>query len=224
MKSVRKLVLLMFGLFLFSVGLLLAIHSRLGSSPWDTFQIGLANRTGLTLGRISQLVGAAIILVDIAIKEVPGKATVLNMYFVGYFVDLLEKYSVIRDGHSLLGRVAMLLCGMFVVSWGTFFYINAGWGAGPRDSLMLGLSRLFSMKVWKARTIIEVSVAAVGFALGAKLGVGTVMLALLTGPAVQMAYRIGKVDPSGIVHKTLVDDYKTFLVRGKESYHESGLR
>jgi uncharacterized membrane protein YczE len=148
---------------------------------------------------------------------VPGKATVLNMYFVGYFVDLIEKYSLIPNVDSLLGKVVMLLCGIFVVSWGTFFYINAGWGAGPRDSLMLGLSRLFSTKDWKARTALEVCVAMAGLALGARLGVGTVMLAVLVGPGVQIAYRIAGVDPANVTHKTFVDDYRAIAALGKRS-------
>jgi uncharacterized membrane protein YczE len=215
MKSFLKLVGLMFGLFLFSVGLLLAIHSRLGAAPWDTFQVGLAGITGLSLGRVSQLIGAAIIIIDIAIKQVPGRGTVLNMYFVGYFIDLIEKYSLIPDIESLFGRTVMLLCGIFVVSWGTFFYVNAGWGAGPRDSLMLGLSRLFSTKVWKARTAIEICVALAGLALGARLGVGTVILAVLVGPAVQLAYRIGGIDPATVTHKTFVDDYRALVALSK---------
>jgi uncharacterized membrane protein YczE len=204
--------------------LLLAIHSRLGASPWDTFQVGLAGKTGLTLGRVSQIVGAVIIIIDVAIGQVPGKATVLNMYFVGYFVDLIEKYSLIPNVDSLLGKVVMLLCGIFVVSWGTFFYINAGWGAGPRDSLMLGLSRLFSTKVWKARTALEVCVAMAGLALGARLGVGTVMLAVLVGPGVQIAYRIAGVDENGEGAKSLEYALQvTPIIKGYKVYRNNVL-
>jgi uncharacterized membrane protein YczE len=223
MKTVSKLVLLMMGLFSCSAGLLLAIHSQLGSSPWDTFQIGLAMRTGLTLGRVSQIVGAVIILIDIAIGQAPGKGTMLNMYFVGFFIDLIENHSLIPDGQSLFGKIIMLLLGILAVSWGTFFYVNAGWGAGPRDGLMLGLSKLFSTEVWKARTAIEVCVAAAGLALGARLGVGTVILAVLVGPAVQIAYRIGGVDPKAITHKSLLDDYRAIVALGKRSSRSTGL-
>ncbi len=216
-EPIRKLVRLMFGLFLCSAGLLSALHSRLGASPWDTFQVGLASRTGLSLGRVSQIVGAAIILIDIAIGQVPGRGTVLNMYFVGYFIDLIERHSLIPDVQSLFGRIGMLLCGIFLVSWGTFLYISAGWGAGPRDSLMLGLSRLFSTEVWKARTVLEVCVATAGLVLGAKLGVGTVMLAVLVGPGVQIAYRIGGVDPATITHRSLVDDWRALIALSKKS-------
>ncbi|MGE5580573.1 MAG: YczE/YyaS/YitT family protein [Bacillota bacterium] len=217
MDFAKKFALLMFGLFLFGVGILLAIHSQLGASPWDTFHVGIANRTPLSLGQVSQILGVVIILIDIAMKQMPGRATILNMYFVGYFVDLLEGHSLIPNVQNLFGKVVMLLLGIVAVGWGTFFYLNAGWGAGPRDGLMLGLSRLLSTKVWKARTAIEVCVALAGLALGAKLGLGTVAVALLVGPAVQIAYRIGGIDPKAIVHRTLADDYRALVSRTRHS-------
>ena len=44
-------------------------------------------------------------------------------------------------------------------------YIGAGLGPGPRDGLFTGLAQR-GIKVSRARTIVEVSVLVVGFALG----------------------------------------------------------
>lgn len=221
----RKLILLMFGLFLFSIGILLTIHSQLGAAPWDTFQIGFVNHTGLTLGQVSQIVGATIILVNIVMKEVPGWATILNMYFIGYFIDLIEVFWLIPTARGLLGKIVMLMAGIIIMSWGTYFYINTGWGAGPRDGLMLGLSRRLSINVGKARTVIEISVAAAGFALGAKPGIGTILFALLIGPAVQITYRLGGKDPKTVKHRTLVDDYNALVsLRKRPASVEKTLR
>lgn len=207
-KFIKKFILLMFGLFLFSIGILLTIHSQLGAPPWDTLQIGIVRHTGLTLGQVSQIVGMLIIFVNIALKEIPGWSTILNAYFIGYFIDLIERFSLIPNVQGLLGKIMMLLAGIIIISWGTFFYINTGWGAGPRDGLMLGLSKCLSTKVWKARTAIEISVATAGFILGVMPGVGTIAYALLIGPAVQITYRIGRKDPKAVKHRTLLDDYK----------------
>lgn len=217
MKSLTKLVLLMFGLFLCSVGILLAIHSGLGVSPWDSFHLGIAKHSGLKLGQVSQAVGVAIIVIDILMRQVPGRGTVLNMYFVGYFIDLIEGYSLIPGVQSMFGKVVMLLLGILLMGWGTFLYLNAGWGAGPRDGLMLGLSRLFSTRVGTARTVIEACVAALGLALGVKLGIGTLVTVLFVGPAVQLAYRIGGKDPKAVVHRTLVDDYRALVSMRRKS-------
>ena len=211
---VKKFALLMFGLFLYSVGILLTIHAHLGTAPWDTFQIGLSVHTGLTLGRVSQVVGVIIIGLNIVLKELPGWGTILNMYFIGYFIDLIERLAIIPNPQGWWGKLVMLLMGIIVTGWATFFYMDAGWGAGPRDGLMLGLSKRFSTKVWKARTAVEVVVAGAGYALGGRLGLGTVLYAWLIGPAIQIVYQIVGKDPKSLRHRTLQDNYQALLAYG----------
>lgn len=87
---------------------------------------------------------------------------------------------------------------------------------------MLGLSKRFRTEVWKARTGIEVCVATAGFFLGVKVGVGTVVLALLVGPAVQLAYRIVGKDPKA-KHRTLVDDYNLLVLLRKRNASDIGI-
>ncbi len=219
-STFKKFIVLMFGLFLCSVGILLTVHSRLGAAPWESFQLGLAATTRLTLGQASQLVGATIIIIDIVIKQIPGFGTLLNMYFIGYFIDMIEKIVMIPLVENLYARVLMLLVGVLLSSWGTYFYLDAGWGAGPRDGLMLGLSKRLSTKVWKTRMAIEVCVVIAGCVLGSMPGVGTILVAILIGPAVQFAYSINKKDPKGIKHRTLVDNYHLFAsFKNKSSFN-----
>lgn len=205
MASLKKFTMLMAGLFLLSVGLLLTIHADLGAAPWQILELGITKHTGLRLGQISQIVGITIILMNILLKEAPGLSTVFNMYFVGFFIDLIESWSLIPSADTFWAKIGLLVCGIFLLSWGSFFYLNAGWGAGPRDGLMLGLSKRFSVEVWKTRTALEVSVATIGFLLGVRPGVGTVILALSLGAAVQLVYRVGGKDLKSIDHRTLLD-------------------
>lgn len=207
LNTVKKAALLFLGFFLYSTGLLFLIHANLGPAPWEVFQLGVVNHTSLTLGQVSQIVGLVIIIIDLFLKEIPGWATLANMYFMGFFIDLIQKYNFIPNASGMIGSILMTAAGILIVGWATFFYINTGWGAGPRDGLMLGLARVLSTEVWKARTGIEVSVVIAGMILGTYPGLGTVAFALLIGPAVQLAYRIGKKDPKAVKHRTLVDDY-----------------
>lgn len=214
-NNVKKIISLIFGLFLFSIGILLTVHANIGAAPWDTFQLGLAGRTGLTFGQVSQIVGLAIIIINIALKEIPGWGTIANMYFIGLFLDILESHSLIPQASGWISGIIMMIVGTMVIGWGTFFYMNAGLGAGPRDGLMLGLARVLSTEVWKARTAIESAVLIGGMLLGRYPGVGTLAFAVLVGPSVELAYRIGKKDPKAVQHRTLLDDYK-FLKGSKE--------
>jgi uncharacterized membrane protein YczE len=67
---------------------------------------------------------------------------------------------------------------------GSGLYIGAGLGPGPRDGIMLGLSRR-GISVRVARTVIEATVLVAGWLLGGTIGVGTVAFMLTIGPMVQ---------------------------------------
>ncbi|HBY08385.1 MAG TPA: hypothetical protein DEH22_11560, partial [Chloroflexi bacterium] len=68
-------------------------------------------------------------------------------------------------------------------------------GAGPRDSLMLAVKRISGWSLRRARGTIEIVVVLVGWLLGGPLGFGTVIFALVIGPAVQWGFKIFKVEP-----------------------------
>ncbi|NLM94244.1 MAG: membrane protein [Firmicutes bacterium] len=201
------------GLFLFSLGLFLTIQANLGVSPWDAFHLGVVNHSSLTIGRVSQLTGLSLIILCTLLKEKPGWGTLANMYFVGLFLDLLNGAGVIPQARDLWVGLAMLLGGTGLIGWGSFFYLNAGLGSGPRDGLMMALNRILGIEIWKARMAIEVSALVVGRLLGGPVGLGTAITAFCIGPSVQLAYAIAKREPSAISHRTLADDYRALKAR-----------
>ena len=90
---------------------------------------------------------------------------------------------VVPVPHGLFLRAGTLALAIVLNGLATACYIGTGPGPGPRDGLMTGLAaRGHSIRV--VRTGIEVSVLAVGFALGGSVGFGTVAYALAIGPIV----------------------------------------
>ncbi len=213
MNLIKRYLLLYLGLFLYSIGILLTIHANLGASPWDVFHLGLSNMIGLTIGEASQGVGLVLIILNYFFKVGLGWGTLFNMYFIGLFIDIIEKHGLIIDANSLAAKIIMLLSGIIIMGWATYFYMNSALGIGPRDGLMIGLSRKLSTKVWKVRTAIEVCVAVIGYLFGGPIGIGTIVSALLIGPSIQLAYAIGGKDPKGIMHRTIADDFKAIFSR-----------
>jgi uncharacterized membrane protein YczE len=64
-------------------------------------------------------------------------------------------------------------------------YIGTHLGPGPRDGLMTGLAARTGRSLRSVRIVIELSVLAIGFALGGVVGLGTVLYAVAIGPLVQ---------------------------------------
>jgi uncharacterized membrane protein YczE len=167
------------GLVLYGVSSSLLVLAGLGLDPWNVFHQGLARHSSLAIGTWAILVGIAVLLLWIPLRQRPGIGTVSNVILVGLTMDLVLGH--VHAPHAMAARVACLVCGVFLNGVATGAYIGAGLGPGPRDGLMTGLAaRGHSIRV--VRTGIELTVLVIGWRLGGTVGVGTVLYALAIGP------------------------------------------
>jgi uncharacterized membrane protein YczE len=147
--------------------------------PWDVLHQGITRTVGGSLGLVSAVVGALVLLLWIPLRQRPGVGTVANAVVVGAVMDVV--LALADTPHSLAERIALLLGGVVLNGIATGMYIGAGMGPGPRDGLTTGLAaRGHSIRV--VRTAIEVTVLVAGFALGGTVGIGTLLYALAIGP------------------------------------------
>ncbi len=196
-----RLVILFAGLFLYSFGIVITVRANIGYSPWDIFHQGIATRVGLTIGNMSILVGMAILAVNWLLKEKVGVATVLNVLFIGTFMDLIINSNLIPKNDGLFSGAFMMLGGLFVIGFATPIYLSAGLGAGPRDGLMLVLTKLTKKDIALVRNAIELIVTILGYLLGGPVGLGTVLTFLTMGYFVKFAFSVLKFDPQAIHHQ-----------------------
>ena len=179
----QRLVRCVVGLALFGTGVAMIVHADVGLAPWDVFHQGVAERTGLGIGTVIILVGLALMLLWIPLRERPGAGTLLNAVEVGLVVGLVLR--LLPDVDRLAFRLPLMFGGVVTVALGSALYIGSGLGAGPRDGLMTGLAR-HGLSIRAARTGIEATVLVVGLLLGGSIGVGTATFALGIGPLVQL--------------------------------------
>ncbi|HEU0309951.1 MAG TPA: hypothetical protein VFR36_01845 [Sphingomicrobium sp.] len=182
MGMTRRLIQLFLGLALYGITLGLMVRANLGLDPWDVFHQGLAERTGISIGMMVNLVGAVVLLLWIPIRQRPGIGTIANVFLIGTFADI--SLWLIPPIDSVPLAAAMLIGGVFLNGVATGAYIGAGLGPGPRDGLMTGLVKRTGGSVRVIRTGIEVAVLGIGWLLGGTVGVGTVLYALAIGPIV----------------------------------------
>jgi len=190
----RRLPGLFVGLFFFALGIVMTLYADLGMAPWSVLQVGLTRYTPLTFGQVSQVVGLAVLVLGWLLGFPPGFGTVMNMYFVGYFMDQIMAWGLVPVPRSLPGQLALLIGGILVLGAASFMYLNPRLGAGPRDGLMMGLVQRLGRPVYQVRGAIEVTVLILGYLLGGPVGVGTLITAFTTGYAVQLAFRLGGYD------------------------------
>jgi uncharacterized membrane protein YczE len=185
------------GLWLFAAGVVLGLRAGLGVAPWDVLHDGIRRVTPLSFGTATILVGVVLVAVALAAGIRPGPGTLANMLAIGVFADAMLATGITAglDAAPLPLRLLAVAGGVGLVALGTALYIGAGLGSGPRDSLMLALSARTRLRVGVVRALIEGSVLVVGWLLGGAAGVGTVLYAFGIGPAVELAFRLLRVQP-----------------------------
>ncbi|MGA2783132.1 MAG: hypothetical protein ABSF09_00335 [Candidatus Bathyarchaeia archaeon] len=179
-----------FGLFGLSTDIM--VQANLGLDPWNVLHMALTYHLPITLGEASIAVAFIMTLFDVLLKEPIGWGTLANVIFIGLWIDVLKP--IVPSAPSLfLIQVAYLLLGTLVMGFATAIYIGVDAGAGPRDSMMLALSRVGKTSLRVARTCLEIAAVTVGWVLGGPAWLGTLIFAVTIGPSVQLAFKILKV-------------------------------
>jgi uncharacterized membrane protein YczE len=183
-RLARRLVQLYLGLLLYGLSMGLMIRAGLGVMPWDVLHQGLSGQLDLSLGTVTVIVGTAVLLAWIPLRQRPGLGTVSNVIVVGVGVDAALAVLPTPSGPAL--RVAFAVAGILLNGVATAAYIGVHFGPGPRDGLMTGLVRRTGGSVRLIRSAIEVVVVACGWLLGGTVGLVTVVYALGIGPLVHV--------------------------------------
>lgn len=180
---------------LFGLSINMMVQANLGLGPWDVLHMALTHHFPISLGEASIGVAFIAVLVNMILGEPLGWGTITNMIFIGVWVDALKPF-VPTTPSIFWVQIAYLLLGTLVMGFATAIYIGVDAGAGPRDSLMLALSRIGKTSVRWSRTLLESTAAVVGWLLGGPLWLGTIIFAIAIGPAVQLAFRLLRVHTS----------------------------
>ena len=179
----RRLLQLFAGLWLYGASIAVMLEAALGLEPWGVLNEGVMEQTPLSFGAVVCLIGAAVLLLWIPLRQKPGVGTVANVILIGVAVDVTAPLIPDVDGYAARGL--LLALGILANGLAGGLYIGAGLGPGPRDGLMTGLARRTGWPLRRVRTGIELVVLACGWLLGGTVGIGTVAYALAIGPLVQ---------------------------------------
>ena len=188
--------ILLVGEFLFGLGDAFLIVAGVGNTPWTVLAEGIATVIGWSIGKATFLVSAAVLLLWIPIREVPGIGTLLNAIIIAATIELTVDRIPASD--DILVSFLQVCLGILLIGIGSAMYLTANLGPGPRDGWMTGLQRVTGVPIGRVRVTIEISVLVIGVLLGGTIGYGTVLFAFAIGPVVAVclaaAGRIGSED------------------------------
>ncbi|MBT5655534.1 MAG: hypothetical protein HOI90_01760 [Actinobacteria bacterium] len=179
----RKVIQVLVGTTLIGTGVALNFSSNLGLGPWGVFHEGISLNTSLTFGNAIIATGIFVTLLWIPLKQKPGIATLVDIFWIGTVADLV--ISLDLNAETLVLKWIFVFIGILCIGSGTAIYVGADMGSGPRDGVMVGLESK-GLKIGMARNVIEVTALTLGWLLGGTVGLSSVVIAISIGPVVQL--------------------------------------
>lgn len=193
-ELLHKSIKIAFGLFIIAIGTVLSLKSELGLNPWNVLNQGVSMNTHLTFGQAAQIIGLCIVVLCCFFKIIPGYGTILNMLLFGYFVDIINLLDIFPIPSNYAYKLLMLAFSIIFYALGTCLYMMENLGAGPRDGLMVVLCKRMRFKAGTVKVGIEIIVITIGYLLGGKVGIGSLIMALSVGPVLNVMFSLFDYD------------------------------
>lgn len=193
------------GLALFAVGTYFTIQANIGVAPWDCFYLGIQNTFGFQYGNISLCASLIIIVIDLLIKERIGIGTILDALIVGKTVDLCSWLGFLPEQTDPVMGVVIMVIGLIINGFGQYIYMKMALCCGPRDALLVGLSkRMPRVPIGIVSVMIMAVVLVLGWALGGPVGIGTIIGTFCMGPIMQAVFQVMRFRPKEVKHQDII--------------------
>ena len=180
---VRRYIQTVTGITMIGIGVAFNYMANLGLGPWGVLHDGISKTINITYGQAGILTSLISLLLWIPLKQKPGIATIFDAFWIGLTADFV--INIIPDAKSLLIQIIYLIIGITLIGLGTAIYVGGDLGAGPRDGIMVGLEKL-GLKIGTARTLLEFVAFSIGFLLGGKIGIASIIIVLSIGRVLQL--------------------------------------
>ena len=180
---IRRYIQAVTGITMIGIGVAFNYMANLGLGPWGVLHDGISKTINITYGQAGILTSLIALLLWIPLKQKPGIATIFDAFWIGLTADFI--ISILPDPQTLLTQIAYLVTGITLIGLGTAVYVGGDLGAGPRDGIMVGLERL-GLKIGNARTLLEFVAFSIGFLLGGKIGIASIIIVLSIGRVLQV--------------------------------------
>jgi uncharacterized membrane protein YczE len=201
-------------LFFNGFGLYLTMKAGIGAAPWDVFNLGISKTFGILYGTASITVAFIILIIDVLLKEPIGLAMIIDSIVVGKAVDFFNYIDFVPSTDNIPASILTLVAGLFVMGYTQLFYMRASLGCGPRDTLLVGLSKKIRKIPIGVVAIGLLSTATLtGYLLGGPVGLGTILCAVFQGPIMQFAFKTFSFDATTVKHQSISESIKVFAHR-----------
>ncbi|WP_077624898.1 YczE/YyaS/YitT family protein [Sediminibacillus massiliensis] len=171
------------GILIFTLGIMLAIESRLGTSPFDALLVGLYRTFGLTIGSWEIVVGLTMVIGNaLAQKKQPEYLAIVTSLLTGASIDMwIFSIGGVIEAETLLEQSIFYLIGLILTGIGVATYLQSRIAPNPMDRSMLLITEFTGWSVTYSRAIISIILVILAFIFSGPIGIGTLINALFSG-------------------------------------------
>ena len=187
--SLRRMLVMLFGIVLIAIGVALFKFSQMGSDPSTSFAVALGDILGIRMSLMIVLCNSVYFIVEIFFgRRLIGIGTFINALCVGpmaeLFLSWLEKIPLFHGGElSFFLRVCIMVLGVLILSLSASMYQTADTGIAPYDALSIIMSRRQKkLPYFWCRIAIDSACALLAVLLGGFVGLGTLICSIGLGP------------------------------------------
>ncbi|MBE5842447.1 MAG: hypothetical protein E7304_13735 [Butyrivibrio sp.] len=200
----KRLVVMLIGVFLMGFFLSFLIKVDLGTDPCTFMNLTISRKLGILFGTWQLALNAVLFVIVILFgKKCIGFGTIANMVFIGYIADFFgwlwdktipERYFTEFPSRAVIFALALFL---FIIS--VSFYINADMGVSPYDAMPQIISDRVLTKVpyFIIRIVYDFLVIVIGIIFGGVPNIGIILMALFLGPIISV---VGKFLGKHVFH------------------------
>lgn len=197
--NMKKIVLALIGIFLIGCGVSFNAMAQFGNDCIGIVYDGVrsfANLSQAQLGYVSNFLNWGLIaLLWFIGRKYVNIGTLIYILPYGTFVDIgTWIYGIIFGNAGFVGRLIAAVIGCLILYIGVAIFITMDMGVDPFTGLVMFFRDKTNQEYRKVKIIFDLCMTAIGFILGGKLGVITVVTAFTAGPGIQFfAEKIKKI-------------------------------
>ncbi|OOM82114.1 hypothetical protein CLPUN_06100 [Clostridium puniceum] len=190
-----KVLVALIAVALVGFGLAFNSSAMLGNDPIAVFYDGVRNLFGFpreSLGMINNSINYTIVgIMFIFGRQYLNIGTFIYTLPMGSFINIGFKiYELIGIPTTLNGRIVTAFCGCLMLYLGIGIFIAINIGMDPCTGIVMMMKDRIKHEYKVSKVICDVCMLSLGFAFGGKIGVVTVISALIGGPTIQKVSEI----------------------------------
>jgi len=185
-----RILIAVVGVAIVGFGLAFNSSAMLGNDPVAVFYDGVRNLCGLPrekLGLVTNFINCTFIVTMFILgRKYINIGTFIYTLPMGSFIDLGFKiHQILNIPETLNGRIITAFCGCSMLFLGVATFIATNIGMDPCTGIVVIVRDKIKNQYRTAKIICDICMLALGFAFGGKIGIVTVISALIAGPTIQ---------------------------------------